>query len=281
MKEKYKLIHCYVAQLDDLAEDNIVDIPIRSEAVAFLAARYCLPNIRGLDSIGMSGGQPVARFFDLLPPYCQDVSGITWLSLLATQRHLCVAPMGGSANGIISRLLYNQPHTKGFALPFINFSRRDLEHYRTSTGTEKDELDFAKTTLRKAAYVQAVFLCVGTPGVDYRTTATEILNPELVELFTQLSDHDRELCQGDLLLYLLDGIGNRIGSENQKQMNDALVYSIGLNDLQNMVKSKKQVWVLSESRQKAKMIKAILRAGMVNCLVIENGIADELLDSSI
>jgi len=123
---------------------------------------------------------------------------------------------------------------------------------------KKEELEYITSTRRKATYVQAAFFSVGTPHFDYMTTAAEAVNLELVELMAQLTEYDRISCQGDILLRLLDKSGNRVGSEIDQQMNGALVYSIHLNDLRIMVSAKKQVWVLSESRQKAKMIRAVM-----------------------
>lgn len=281
LKEKYNLIHCFVARLDNLPQDGIADVPIRSEAVAFLAAKLCVPLIRGFDSVGMTGGQPVVRFFDLIPPFSQDLTGITWRSLLATRRQLSMAPMGGAANGIVSRLLYSQPHTRGHTMPFVNLHRRSPEYHRAASGEEREELDYASTDRRTAAYVQAAFLAVGSPDFDYRTAGIEAVNPEMMRFYDQLNSEMKGRCQGDLLLRLLDSAGEPVGSTEERQANEALVYSIDLEDLAQMVKTKKQVWILSEVHQKAGIIRAVLKRGLANCLVIENRIADALLSSDV
>lgn len=277
LKRKYHLLHCFVAKLDGLVDDGIVDDAIRSEAVAFLAIRCCLPLIRGFEQIGMTGGIPIARFFDLIPPYSNDVAGVTWRAMLATERHLSIGSLDESANGIVSRLLYSQPHSRGFTMPFINQRRRDHEYYRASQGAEKEEIEYASSMRRNASYAQAVFLSIGSPEHDYASPATESVNPDLVTIYNRLTEEDKSLCKGDLLLRLLDSNGNRVGSIADQQQNDALVYSIELNQLKQMVKVKKQVWVFSEVRQKANILRAILSSGFANSLVVENGIADELL----
>jgi transcriptional regulator with XRE-family HTH domain len=277
LKEKYHLMHCYVAKLDGLVKDGLADIAIRSEAVAFLAARFCIPLLRGFEHVGLTGGIPIARFFDLIPPLNNDIAGITWHAILSTERHLSAGPLDESANGIISRLLYSQPHTRGFTMPFINQDRRSLDYYRASQGDEKAELDYANSTRRTATYSQAVFLSVGSPEYDYASPGTERVNPDLVKVYNRLTEEDRSRCKGDLMLRLLDENGQRAGLLVDQQLNDAFVYSIELDRLKQMVKSKKQVWILSEVQQKAAILRAVLSAEFANCLVIEDRVADELL----
>ncbi|MBN1315206.1 MAG: helix-turn-helix domain-containing protein [Anaerolineales bacterium] len=274
---KYGLLQCLVARLDDLP-DGGVDEPIRNESVAFLAAKFCLPLMDKVSTVGFSGGAPVARFFDLLPAYSPEVTGITWSALLATERYPNMVPMANTANGIVSSLLFKHPHTRGFLMPFINLERRSQEYLEHATGHERAELEHANYVKRAASQVHLAFLSVGSPDYDYFIMERGYFYPEFSRVYHRLSASDKESCVGDLLLRLLDKHGNRIGSPEDQQLNDGLVYSIDLDDLRSMVQSRKQVWVLASRLQKSRIIQSLLATGLANCTVIDNRIADELLD---
>jgi DNA-binding transcriptional regulator LsrR (DeoR family) len=81
---------------------------------------------------------------------------------------------------------------------------------------------------------------------------------------------------GDILLKFINRDGNRIGSKEDQLHNESIVYSINLDDLRDMVSSKKLVWLLAASRKKAQIAKALLVSGMANCLVIDSDTADAL-----
>lgn len=273
---RYGLLQCFVARMDDLPNEG-VDEPIRSEAVAFLAAKYCLPFMGGVNSVGFSGGAPVSRFFDLIPPYSPEVTGITWSALLSTERYPSMIPMANTANGILSNLLFKHPHTRGFIMPFINIERRSQEYMDRASGNERAELEHANYVKRAASQVHLAFLSVGSPDYDYFVLERGYFFPEFSRIFHRLSAQDKAACKGDLLLRLLDENGKRIGTPEDQKHNDGLVYSIELDDLKSMVQSRKQVWVLASRLQKAGIVQAVLASGLVNCLAIDNRIADKLL----
>ncbi len=162
-------------------------------------------------------------------------------------------------------------------MPFINADRRSPEYYRSASSEEKADLDYAQAMQRTAAYAQAAFLAVGTPQIDYALSATESVNPELTRLFNRLSPADQLHCTGDVLLRLLDEQGIPLGTEEERRLNEALVYAISLEDLRRMVGRSQQVWVLAENRLKARIVRALLHAGLVNCLVIDDLLAADLL----
>lgn len=276
LKTKYDLLQCIVSRLDDLPTGGNVDEPIRAEAVAFLAAKYCLPFFGGVRSAGFTGGAPIARFFDLIPPFSPEVTGIKWSPLLATGRYPSMAPLSNTANGILSQLYYSQPNTMGFVMPFINIERRSDEYYERSTGYERSELEQARYIKRTASQVNTVFLSVGSPDSDYAFMERGFSFPEFTKAFHGLSDPDKKSCVGDIFLRFLDKDGNRVGSRDDQLQNDAIVYSVELEDLKEMVRSRKLVWVLAARRQKAKIIRALLVSGMANSVVIDDTIADEL-----
>jgi DNA-binding transcriptional regulator LsrR (DeoR family)/DNA-binding XRE family transcriptional regulator len=276
LAREYNLEQCVVAKLDKLPKDGDIDEPIRAEAAAFLAAKHCLPFMREAGSIGFSGGSPNARFFDLLPPFSPDLAGIEWSPLLTSIRFPRMAPLSNTANGILSGLFYTQLNTMGYEMPFVNIERRSDEYFARSSGSERAELEHARFVQRAASQVNTAFLSVGSPQSDYGFFETGFAFAEFTKAFHGLADADRRSCVGDIMLTFVDKGGNRIGSKEDQLHNDSIVYSIKLEDLKEMVRSSKLVWLLGASPKKAEIIKALLVSGMANSLVIDSDTADAL-----
>ena len=131
--------------------------------------------------------------------------------------------------------------------------------------------------LRRAGQVQAAFVTAGTPDLDYRQYDAELGMPELVHLLEMLSDESRAACAGDVLLNLLDHAGSPIGSPAERAANEALVYGVNANGLQTICAGGRPVWLLAARRQKTRIARAALLAGIANCLVVTDVIADSLL----
>ena len=274
---RYGLLDCRVAQTAALPQDDAIDTTMRAELVAFLAASYCPGQMRGLESAGIGGGYLTARFADLVPPGLDDWFGLTWWSLLATRRNISFSPAGASANSTIARLLQRHPNMRGHMMPFINAHRRPDSVYRAAPDDERQELEYARFVLRRAGQVQTAFVTAGTPDLDYRQYDAELGMPELVQLLEMLSDKTRAACVGDVLLNLLDRAGSPIGSPAERAANEALVYGVGADGLQTICTAGRPVWLLAARRQKAAIVRAALLAGIANCLVVTDVIADKLL----
>jgi DNA-binding transcriptional regulator LsrR (DeoR family) len=277
LKSRYGLLDCLVAQTGALPQDDAVDATMRSELVAFLAASHCPEQMRGLESAGIGGGYLTSRFADLVPSGLDDWFGLTWWSLLATRRNISFSPAGASANSIIARLLQRHPNMRGHMMPFINAHRRPDPVYRTAPDEERQELEYARFVLRRSGQVQAAFVTAGTPDLDYRQYDADLGMPELVHLLEMLSDETRAACVGDVLLNLLDRDGNLVGSPAERAANDALVYGIGAGGLQSVCAQGRPVWLLAARRQKVTVVRAVLLAGITNCLVVTDVIAEGLL----
>lgn len=276
LSQEYGLEQCIVARVDRLPKDGDVDEPIRAEAVSFLAARHCLPFMREVRSIGFTGGSPNARFFDLLPPFSPDLTAIEWSPLLTSIRFPRMAPLSNTANGILSLLFYTQVDAMGYEMPFVNIERRSDEYFAGSSGSERAELEHSRFVRRTASQVNMAFLSVGSPESDYGFFETGFAFPEFTKAFHGMSEDDRRSCVGDILLTFVDKDGNRIGSKEDQLQNDSIVHSIKLDDLKEMVRSRKLVWLLAASTKKAGIIRALLVSGMANSLVIDSDTANEL-----
>ena len=85
-------------------------------------------------------------------------------------------------------------------------------------------------------------------------------------------------CKGDVLLYLLDDEGQRIGRPEDQRANDAIVHSIGLGSLRDMTSSEKLVWLVAARQSKANVIRGAILSGLANAIVIDHSVADMLLE---
>jgi len=186
------------------------------------------------------------------------------------------APIGSTANGLISRLVYAQPQTTGYRMPFINMSRRSDDYYSlTEKATpEVEELQTARDVLTRAKNVQTVFMSVGSKS-NYRLSGTH--RNVLATIYGSLPNEIKQLCCGDILLRLIDKEGNRISDKVHQDQNDAVVYSIELDDLREIVNGGGEVFIVADKEEKADCIHAALMSGLANCLVINSDIASKLL----
>lgn len=285
LKEQFKakkvtLKHCFVANLEGLPSSRVIDSTIRAEAVARLAVDEWLRllgdrRLARPKSIGITGGTVMARFVELLPFAHPLLSKIEWLSLLATKEYLRVALAGTSANHLIGRLLYRQPLATGFGLPFVNFDRRER---RRGSAEDRWELNYARDILSRARNVDMAFVTVGTREIDYLRDQALPGLVSLATIFEEMSEEDRKNCVGDVLLRLLDKNGEEISEEQVKKDVRKLVYSIELDDL-GQIARRGEVFVLCERAEKSDVVAALVNKGLVNALVIDNIIADKLLEA--
>ncbi|MCA0457111.1 MAG: helix-turn-helix domain-containing protein [Chloroflexi bacterium] len=268
---------CIVAKTT-LVADQLIDSTIRTEAVAFLAARDALSSLPNIGDVGLTGGNTIARFVDLLPPASPDLRGITWVPILVTREQERMERTALSANSVITRLLYNQPGAKGFRLPFLEVHRRSSEYLANASDDEKGYIGAVHEVIDRARKVSVAFLSIGTPEYEWQITDAHMGLPPLNHIFQNLSPEEKEECVGDVLLTLVDKHGKRLGSQTSRQENDKLVYSIELNHLQKVARFG-TVWVLAARSQpgKANVIRGALQEGLINSLVIDTTVADMLL----
>ncbi len=272
-----QLQQCIIAKTT-LKADQLIDSTIRTEAVAFLAARDAIASIPNNAHVGLTGGTTIARFTDLLPPASPDLRGIKWLPLLVSQDHDSKAPATSSANSVITRLLYKQPGAEGFRLPFLDAPRRSSDYLKRISGYEQSYVAGAQEVRNLARKVAVAFLSVGTSEYNWQISDAYMGLPSLMDVFDDLSSEEKQQCAGDILLTLVDMAGKRIGSQDSQDENDKIVYSIGLDYLCDIAKFG-TVWVLAARSQpgKANVIRGALQAGLINSLVIDTTVADMLL----
>jgi DNA-binding transcriptional regulator LsrR (DeoR family) len=238
----------------------VIDETIRTEVVAFLAAQ----NISSLPyqcSLGLTGGSTIGRFVDLLPPASPNLSGIKWVSLLTTPQKSAANPL--AANSIIERAVYSQPGAIGFKLPFVDVPYRHSKE--------------AQHFLNPARHVEVAFLSVGSPEYNYTMSDTHQGSSDLTDVLEAMAPEHRGCCVGDVLLSLIDSHGQRVGSSKDIDDNDAAVFSIGLDGLQQIVRSHGTVWILAARQGKADVVRGAITAKLANALILDQSVATAML----
>lgn len=264
---------CFVANTK-YKVDHLLDATVRTEAVAFLAAREALAFLPAQGTVGLTGGSTISRFIDFLPPASPAFRGISWVPLLVPKEQ--ATRTGLSANSVITRLMYKQPGATAYRLSFVDAPRRGQAYLARAKANEQAVLERSLAILNTAREASVAFVSVGTPEFDYKTTDAHLGLPELARLLRKLPDARRRACVGDILLRLVDGEGNRLGNSTEQAANDALVYSISLEDLRRIA-TYGTVWALSARSKKAAVLKAGLVSKTINSLVIDTSVAEALL----
>jgi DNA-binding transcriptional regulator LsrR (DeoR family) len=268
-----RLRRCFVANTE-YEIDPLLDTTVRTEAVAFLAAREAVKYLPDNGTAGVTGGSTISRFVDLLPPGSPALRGLSWVPLLVAKEH--DTRTGLSANSVITRLLYKQPGATAHRLSFVDAPRRERNYLMNATGYERSVLERSQWVLRFAQKVNVAFVSVGTPEYDYQTTDAHLGLPDLADILHTMPEEQRQACVGDILLRLVDGDGHRLGSEADQVANEAMVYSIGLDDLRRIA-TYGTVWALSARSSKAAVLRAALLSNTINSLVIDASVAKEML----
>lgn len=275
LRQKFSpyLRRCIVG-VTKLKTDSLITSTIRKEAVAFLAARHTVSFLPHSGEVALSGGTTISRFVDLLPPASPELSGITWFPLLVSKEQ--IRRTGLSANSVITRMVYKQPGAKGFRLSFLDLADRGRDHpslNEAGRNLRNEVIDVMEAT----RHVSVAFMSVGSSEQNFRTTDSQFGLSELTRLFQSFSPDNQQHCVGDILLHLVDEFGQQIGDEKNREVNAGLVYSVGLDGL-HQIASRGTVWILAAASSKAKVIKGALVSGLANCLVIDEEVADALLE---
>ena len=270
-----QLLNCIVSDVDIRAEPQL-ESQLRTEAVAFLAAQDAIALLPTQGNVGLTGGSQVSRMVDLIPPALPRLAGISWLPLLRSKLPPTAKTDYNSPNSIIAHMVRWQPGTRGYRLPFVSMNQRGAEYLAITTGSERSISQHAGWVLEKTRDCVAAFLSVHSSQYGHRLTDALEGLPDLRSVLDQFSEKERARHVGNILLYLIDEDGNRVGNALEQQANDEIVYSIGLEGLRGIVRNG-SVWILADMAHKAPVIRAALVAGLANSLVIDKTVAQALL----
>ena len=174
-------------------------------------------------------------------------------------------------------MVYNQPGSIGYLLPYISPRKRNHDYLVTATGDEKMLLEEAFMVVDKAMNATQAYISVGSPEFNYLNSPVHLGMDKLHRIVNEDDKHDKKSeCVGDVLLILIDKSGNRYGSSITQEKNDELVYSVGL-PTSKRIADEGSVWILASRFGKARAIHGCIQAGYANCLVIHSITANHLL----
>lgn len=260
--------------------DLALDSAFRTESVAWLASKHITNTLPPAGNVGLTGGHLMSRFVDLVPPFHQQVAGMTWVPLIATNPAHGTIPT--SSNTLAARLAHNQPHTSLITFPYLLPAFRSPGQVQADEQAQIDFLNYASRVQEISRNLDCVITTPGEPSFNpkHLDFAVGLGTMKLSDLLRQTSPEERQRCAGVVLLYLVDDHGQRWGSEKLQRINDMSFTSIQLDDLRNLVSQGKPIWFLMDKPQKARSIHASLSSGMGNCLITDAASADALLKLS-
>lgn len=268
LKQLYGLRLCYVAKVNPK-----ISTTIRVEAVAYLAVEKILPTIVLEKFIGFSGGTTIGRFIDLLPPGLSSLRDKHWIALEALDATY-EPEIHESANRIISRLAHSQIGSTAHTLYHIPPEDR---HGSVKDKEQQAYILRSRSVMQKAHQIALAILSVGSS--DYLAKPKSGYNIGTIqEIYRDISQDEPDVCVGFLLSKLIDQQGNFPGNEEQHMLSESLVYSLGVEGLQSIVKKEGLVWCLAAQPKKAEAIRAGIKAQAINALVVDSVVAQLLID---
>jgi deoxyribonucleoside regulator len=257
LRDAYRLRDCVIVALAHLALPLLRSI-VLGEASRHHFIRVVRPGMK----VGLSGGYSVSRLvYSLRRGECRSID----VYPLSLSPAIEATPV--SANSLVGALAY---HHYGYDV------RGYTLQYATDTMlANADPLAQAATRriLAKAAAVDTVFMGLG----DLRRIQAplDLLADTLNMLGTDLDEMRRRGAIGDILYHLVDAEGRTVSQEL-----DALICSIRLPSLQEMVRMGVRVVALANGANKEAITRVTLRAGYVNALIADDLLAERLLRSA-
>lgn len=274
----------YVAKLPMVGQNSLDTCPIRAELVAHLAAVHAFPRyLKGSPYryIGVGSGYTTLRLAQL-SPYGPGLSGTTWVPLM-TFRNRAFDEGGLSANCIAASLAQRHPDTKALYLPYLDAEQR--QHLGSGRASSRPEIAAEEILMYgKAAFPMFLSVSGGkptstdgrVPGEPFRTADYGISYSEAVRTFRQLAALKRDGEIGcEILGMLLDQKGDLVQSHDQNSY-----FGYGAALLREAAEAT-DVWCVAARPHKAPAVYAALTSGLVSGLVIDEDIANFIVQKKI
>jgi len=240
---------------------------VRMVLLGVAARKYFMKTVRPGDTVALCGGLAVSRLVMELrrgdiPP------GVTVVPV-------AVSPIfeepNVSANGLVSSLAYR--------------------HYGLGIGAEElppclggdaggPATQIANRVLGLAENASVVFLGIGAAGTGALAKDISDVRADYQWLAgVNVMDIQRRIEPvGNVMYHLVDDNGKPL--EDFSAQNERLVVSIKLAGLQRIVRTGRRVVILATGKNKARVVRASIRGGLVNSLVIDDELEAELLSMS-
>ncbi|MBK8138003.1 MAG: helix-turn-helix domain-containing protein [Chloroflexi bacterium] len=268
---EFDLTEAIVADLPDNSDETVV----RAEFVAFLAATDALEIVKGRDAIGIGAGYTLRRFVELSSASRDQFRGTKWIPLLASQADN-YGPLSANLNALL--LAGRHPNSEALYFPFTHKDR---------VASEQETFQYNRV-MQALRSTNALFVTVN--GYDRKFSShTQRLPLEqfrsvdhyslgnLSGLYAKIVDLGlaRELS-GEFLGLLLDRRGRplpQILNESKKAFSQ-----IDLEYIQQLAQSS-LIWVVASGNYKVEPTLMMLENKLANAVVIDSGIANQLLES--
>jgi transcriptional regulator with XRE-family HTH domain len=265
-------------------------IIVRTELVAFLTAtRALVDSLHNGRIVGLGGGFTIMRFGELTIPSSGLLGGTQWAALTEVKNPR-FEPVSSSANYAAKLLTCRHPGTVLLPLPYIPVARR--AKLMTGAPPETLEEEQAVATLAQLDQphsVAAIFMSVGgiadladRPNSDFArpefdpATFTSITLRQIYGGL-DLAGYSREF-EGEVLGYMLNAKGKLVGPEDVQAANRDAVFAIDLQLLPRIARDS-LVWVIAAGGYKRRAVLMAIRCGLANSLVIDEEIADYLIEN--
>ncbi len=251
-----------VADIQDKNDGTLV----RAEFVAFLAANVVLNTIQYPDLIGIGSGYTMLRMAELAVPSMDQFRGTTWVPLMSFRETLT----NHYGANFICELLANR------------FPKSTHQYYPFDTHSHTDDILQTHDNLRTA------FVSMNGLGRSSRSSKTAQDTGDfrtadfgefarLRRVYQRLTTADmRERIGGSFLGYVFDKQGQII----EEMMDDVQqeVKQIALPRWK-AINGRGRVWVVAARLYKALPVWIAIRSGLANSLVIDNEIAEFILEA--
>lgn len=250
------------------------------EFLAFAAATEVFPSLEE-GAIGIGSGYTIYRCAELVPPSQDQYKSINWASTMEVNNHQ-QETASVSPNLAVKLLAERNPNTRAFPLPYLppeqrNLFGANLTAHQVQAAATLEELRVARAILMTVGGVSSANIYDPQAVPKRRTFSTKYLN----SLHEQLQlEKQAEEIRGEVLGYLLDRNAQPLGDEKFQLIQERRVYAPALNVLRRVMgRNNGFVWVIATGDHKKVATEMVVRNGLANALVIDEEIADYLVDA--
>lgn len=266
----YNLRHVRVARIPTCL------MPVmKTELIALAAANGAFPKSAPNLTIGLGSGYTIRRMAELTPACSVGFAGTQWVPLVI-ERNNQAGYNANAAEYTAATLAHRHPGSSPVHIRFLT------PEARTETGDRGVQL------LTHLNINGDIFCSVGSaerhPELSQATEEFGSSDGEGVSHnFQRIKDElERkglyDQVAAELLGVFLDHQGQFVGTETVRDLFDEHIFTVDLGRLQNFGR-RKTIWVVAAGGHKSEAVRIVLRNQLCNALVIDEAIADHLLNA--
>ena len=250
------------------------------EFLAYAAATEVFPALEE-GAIGIGPGDTIYRCAELVPPSQHLYKSINWASTMEVNNHQQEAA-SVSSNLAVKLLAARNPNTRAFYLPYLaperrNLHRDDLDAHQAQAAATIEELRVARAILMTVGGVSAANID-NSQGFPKRRT----FGPKFLYSLHEQLKHEKKAAsfRGEVLGHMLGNSAQGIGDASFQSIQERKVYAPALDLVRNVMdRNNGYVWVIATGDHKKVATEMVLSNGLANALVIDEEIAEFLIDA--